>query len=88
MNATDAEGAADRSSNSQNKRNTLSNPSVVAIFSSGLVVLLAIGITGCCVLQRGQMYWPLRSHQLRADIFNEQKSNSIFLNKEIIIIID
>jgi len=41
---------------SNQKRNTLSNPAVVAIFSVGLVALLAIGVTGCCVLQRQEAY--------------------------------
>ncbi|XP_046635651.1 uncharacterized protein LOC124314479 isoform X2 [Daphnia pulicaria] len=36
--------------------NSLSNPTVMIVFCVGLVVLLAIGITGCCVLQRQQVY--------------------------------
>ena len=36
---------------------SLSNPAVLAIFCTGLIALLAIGITGCCVLQRQQMYY-------------------------------
>jgi len=50
------DNATDRHEDSNRKRNTLSNPSVMAIFSVGLVALLAIGVTGCCVLQRQEAY--------------------------------
>ena len=39
-----------------NQNNTLSNPTVLTVFCLGLGVLLLIGITGCCVLQRQQFY--------------------------------
>ena len=57
---TDRNGHAELTLNNNNQahnnHNSLSNPTVMIVFCVGLVVLLAIGITGCCVLQRQQVY--------------------------------
>ncbi|KAK4018441.1 hypothetical protein OUZ56_000495 [Daphnia magna] len=42
--------------NNSHNNNSLSNPTVMIVFCVGMVVLLVIGITGCCVLQRQQVY--------------------------------
>ena len=52
----DGSAAGRRKTIHQSNGKSFSNPAVLSSFVIGLAALLAIGITGCCVLQRQQLY--------------------------------